>query len=145
MGRKTHIQKIKELEKELANLKKAILKPKKYKPVVCNGLMWSKIAPKEMNWNEAMDYAKDLREGGYKDWRLPTVRELQDVFDYEKGEPKINFEVASVFWSSTEVSHNPAYAWYVRLDYGYTYNKTKFTDTPYVRCVRRTNFSRANL
>jgi len=105
-------------------------------PVTCNNLMWSEVAPQQMGWKEAMKYAEDLEEGGYSDWRLPTVSELQQVFDYEKGETKIEFDPANYFWSSTEYYNDQSYAWSVYLHYGYTYYTTKVTAF-YVRCVRR--------
>ena len=126
--------KINKLEKELTELKKQVQK-KDYEPVICNGLMWSEITDDEMDWEEAMEYAKNLREGGYKDWRLPTVSELQNIFDYEKGKPKIDFGDTSYFWSSTEYSFSVTRAWYVLLGHGYTSYCLK-TGSGVVRCVR---------
>ena len=128
------ITKINKLEKELTELKKQVQK-KDYEPVVCNGLMWSEITDDEMDWEEAMEYAMDLREGGYKDWRLPTISELQNVFDYKKGKPKIDFMDISYFWSSIEYSVDATYAWYVNLYHGHTYHYLK-TNSYAVRCVR---------
>lgn len=133
---KNYAEKIKKLERELAKLKKAIAKSEEYRPVIANGLIWSKIAEKEMNWSDAMEYAKRLKEGGCNDWRLPTISELQNVFDYEKGEPKIKCEGMSYFWSSTEYYNNSDYAWLVLLNYGTTLFSTKVTGHA-VRCVRR--------
>ena len=101
-----------------------------------NGLMWSDTQT-EGNWHEAMKFANDCIDGGHSDWRLPTVSELHNVFDYETGEPKIGGFSDEFYWSSTEFSDNPTYAWIVRLGYGSTYYYTKVTDTNYVRCVRR--------
>jgi hypothetical protein len=39
-------------------------------------LEWSNNAP-NMEWKAAVKYCKNLREGGYKDWRLPTISELR--------------------------------------------------------------------
>lgn len=44
------------------------------------GLVWSK-AINNWNWNYAVDYGENLVEGGHGDWRLPTVEELQTVYD----------------------------------------------------------------
>ena len=110
---------------------------KKYKPVIENGLMWSEIADKLMDWDEAMEYARKLREGDYKDWRLPTVSELQNIYDYEKGKTRIGFDNVGSFWSSSEYSDYPAYAWRVYLVYGSSSYSTKVTGTLFVRCVRR--------
>ncbi len=42
-------------------------------------LMWEKETQEEMTWFEAMEYAKNLRLGGYDDWRLPSSEELLEV------------------------------------------------------------------
>jgi len=42
-------------------------------------IMWARngnIAGKEMNWNDAMSWVKNIDYGGYRDWRLPTLAEL---------------------------------------------------------------------
>lgn len=44
------------------------------------GLMWARngnVAGKDMNWIDAMSWAKNLNYGGYSDWRLPTKEELE--------------------------------------------------------------------
>lgn len=43
------------------------------------GLMWvtnGNIAGKKKTWEGAMNWVKDLKYGGYSDWRLPTIDEL---------------------------------------------------------------------
>jgi len=48
--------------------------------MMINGLMWQKeTVEEEMNWDDAMEYAKNLRLGGYDDWRLPTIEELMEI------------------------------------------------------------------
>ena len=48
--------------------------------ILINGLMWQKNEfEKQMNWYDSMDYAENLRLGGYDDWRLPTIKELEDI------------------------------------------------------------------
>ena len=126
---------IKELRDKLDSLENS-LKNEKFDE--CNGLMWSNSIGEGLTWNKAHEFAKECRDGGFSDWRLPTISELQNVFDYEKGEPKIKgWGDASPFWSSTEVSNNPANAWNENLYYGNANTNTKVTATHYVRCVRR--------
>ena len=48
--------------------------------VILNGLMYQnhKIT-KICNWNDAQEYARALRLGGFEDWRLPTRNELNQI------------------------------------------------------------------
>jgi len=59
-----------------------------------DGKMWSLVAEKVMTWSEALEYAKNLREGGYDDWRLPTIEELGELMA-QRGKN-------SPFWISTD-------------------------------------------
>ena len=46
------------------------------------GLIWvGKDNGKDINWHNAMKYCRDLRLGGYSDWRLPTLAELKGIYD----------------------------------------------------------------
>ncbi len=45
-------------------------------------LMWAgKDNGKDVNWGKAKKYCRNLRLGGYSDWRLATIEELQGIFD----------------------------------------------------------------
>ena len=68
-------------------------------------------------------------------WRLPTVSELQNAFDYEKGRPKINGFTLNYYWSSTVRAYSTGNAWFVRFHDGYTNYYSK-SYTSYVRCVK---------
>jgi hypothetical protein len=49
-------------------------------------LMWTiQDNGKNINWHEANEYAKQLRLGGYSDWRLPTIEELEKLYDPKRG------------------------------------------------------------
>lgn len=48
-----------------------------------SGLMWSQADSGEaINWEAALSYAEGADLGGYTDWRLPNVKELQAIIDY---------------------------------------------------------------
>ena len=50
------------------------------------GLMWTRRDNGEdVNWHEANEYARHLRLGGYSDWRLPTIEELEKLYDPKEG------------------------------------------------------------
>ncbi len=47
------------------------------------GLMWEKgDSGPYVYWDRADAYARELRTGGYDDWRLPTISELEKIIDY---------------------------------------------------------------
>lgn len=71
------------------------------------------------------------------DWYLPSQKELQQAYIDGIYNANASWATTSYFWSSTERSNSPAYAWLVYLNYGYANADTKVTATYYVRCVRR--------
>ena len=49
------------------------------------GLLWAaKDDGKGMNEQDAKVYFKNYRAGGYADWRMPTVDELEAIYDQRK-------------------------------------------------------------
>ncbi len=60
--------------------------------ITIDGLMYQNTPPektfwskedKEYTWHEAEKYAKNLRLGGYSDWRLPTTEEIYKIANIE--------------------------------------------------------------
>jgi TonB family protein len=46
------------------------------------GLMWTKQDNgKDVIWQHAMDYCRNLQLAGHSDWRLPSIDELQGIYD----------------------------------------------------------------
>jgi hypothetical protein len=46
------------------------------------GLMWAaRDNGKDVTWKQAMKYCRELRLAGYSDWRLPSVDELEGIYD----------------------------------------------------------------
>jgi len=46
------------------------------------GLMWAaKDNGKNVAWGKAMKYCRNLSLAGYSDWRLPSIDELQRIYD----------------------------------------------------------------
>jgi len=122
-------------------------------------LMWEKET-REMSWYEAMEYAENLRLGGYDDWRLPTPEELGEVVELCGGTLitygdddwdsitdenrynetyRANYEArgfaSNYYWSSTTNAGNSSYAWGVYFLNGGQGYRNKGNNL-YVRCVR---------
>ena len=46
------------------------------------GLMWAaKDNGRGINWHDAKRYCENYRGGGYTDWRMPALDELEDLYD----------------------------------------------------------------
>ncbi len=141
------------LEKELLEIKKLdtiylykesiekerVQKKKIYK--VDKIIFWDKImyqrfpSNKLFSWEEAMVFAKSLNISNYKNWRLPTIDELEKLFTKQSNQNskgnshyiiKDFLEVMpkdSSFWSSSE--ENEPYAWVADFSKGYSYWRKK--------------------
>ena len=99
-------------------------------------LMWARNANLpggQTTWSTAIDYCNNLTYGGYSDWRLPNVRELQSLIDFSQNTPVLPSghpftDVQSdYYWSSTTISSGSDYAWFIYLADGYTYYGAKAT------------------
>lgn len=42
-------------------------------------LQWAKYPVFMATWEKAYEYCENLEEGGFKDWRLPTIDELRSI------------------------------------------------------------------
>ena len=61
------------------------------------GLMWTvRDNGSDVDWREAKAYCEACRLGGYTDWRLPTIEELQGLYDG-------NRSTRATQWHSQEV------------------------------------------
>ncbi len=91
------------------------------------GLMWQQVPSAATNWSAALTNAENLSLGGYTDWRLPNIKELQTLTDYTLASATTtasakacvnrvlfptNTTPATAYWSSTPlrpVSGNQAW------------------------------------
>ena len=92
-------------------------------------------------WEDALDYCENLSLGGHSDWRLPNVRELESIVDWDRYNPAINITYfpgcrSSYYWSGSIDAVNSGLAWHVDFYNGavtgYNYEVYDY----YVRCVR---------
>lgn len=106
------------------------------------GLIWQQSAGPALNWNAAETHCGDFSLGGYPDWRLPILTELQALID-DTYDPEINplFQIERggfTYWSSDDFTSSSdrlsdrAYA--VSFVDGYTLDSPKGTSHR-VRCV----------
>ncbi|CAE6935452.1 Protein of unknown function (DUF1566) [Vibrio sp. B1REV9] len=70
--------------------------------------MWQqKIDYKRRNWLDSIEYCENLDYAGYNDWRLPNIKELVSIVNYNKTSPAIDEEffpntpIKYFFWSSS--------------------------------------------
>jgi hypothetical protein len=111
--------------------------------------MWTgRDTGKDVSWGKAMKYCRDLRLGGYSDWRLATLAELGMIYDRNANAPglagpgkgrsftwhvKGNLFLTGDQWSSgqrvDDRGHASGYAWYFDFNDGRANNQP--TGFPY--------------
>jgi hypothetical protein len=95
------------------------------------GLIWLKNANcwGALTWSQALTYAHGLVNGQCSltdgsvagDWRLPNVKEMASLIDYDYYRPAMhqwqsfNNVQSSYYWSSTTYDYDPDFAWYVGM------------------------------
>ncbi len=110
------------------------------------GLMWARNANMfgAVTWGAALNNCASLNSGGYSDWRLPNVKELQSLMDFGLSFPSLcntsgtgqwtandpfTGVLSEYYWSSTTYVFMTDIAWCVYLGNGYMGGATK--TTPY--------------
>ena len=106
------------------------------------GLMWQDnrfVESEKITYNQAETFCRELRLGGYSDWRVPKIRELLSIVDYKKYDPAIldGFSIveSNYYWSSTQYMGDPDKVWGIDFKDGATDGNGKEYDRR-VRCVR---------
>jgi hypothetical protein len=106
-------------------------------------LMWvGKDNGKDVSWNKAMKYCRDLRLAGYSDWRLASMAELQGIYDRTANAPglagpgngrsvtwhvKGNLFLTGGQWANNQRNdgrgHLQSYEWYFDFNEGRSNNQ----------------------
>jgi hypothetical protein len=90
------------------------------------GLTWSRSTYIDsITWEDALLYADSSKLGGFTDWRLPNIKEIQSLVDVGRINPALNTNFfnstpAVKLWSSTTLFNKMASAWYMDTRYGIT-------------------------
>ena len=92
----------------------------------------------EKTWQGAIEHCEALDLGGYDDWRLPNVNELESLIDYGRYDPAMdpifkNVNSPDYSWSSTTAGYN---AWIVNFYIGTSSHSYRKSSSYRVRCVR---------
>ncbi|WP_457748153.1 Lcl C-terminal domain-containing protein [Sulfurimonas sp.] len=104
-------------------------------------LLWqdapiNKDAP--VTYKEAQSYCKYLKIGKYKDFRLPSLYELQSIVDYKNYDPAIlggfKYVESTSYWTSTPFADDASEVWTINFEKGTTSTKAKYYDRHF-RCV----------
>lgn len=98
------------------------------------GLEWELIQSEEkLNYEDGIRYCESLGS----EWRLPTIKELFPLMEFEKQSPATDLPdtKSSYYWSSTTGAGNTGSAWLVNFSYGNVGNGNK-SSSYYVRAVR---------
>ncbi len=117
------------------------------------GLTWQQGETESMKWGAALGYCEGLSLGGYSDWRLPDVRELESLIDNTRVYPSINTTFfpnvysdnycsdyqSFFYWTSTSSPSDTDNKLTVSFERGFTTSHNKRDRDNFVRCVQGGN------
>ena len=82
-------------------------------------------------WSDAMHHCKELRLGGFEDWRLPSLEDFQSVVNL-----KFKNIGSDIYWTSTVLDENKSEAWTSETARSKQYTSRPKKKTFFVTCVR---------
>lgn len=97
----------------------------------------------DLDQTRASEYCGNINLTGFKDWRLPTMRELASLVDYSVARPNPTIDPifitttrkGGMYWTDTTYAPNTTKAWFVRFGANGVNRRPK-SNTYSVRCVR---------
>ncbi|MCB4742772.1 MAG: DUF1566 domain-containing protein [Sulfurovum sp.] len=107
------------------------------------GLMWedtSHTKETKITHPRAKAYCHQLKLGNFSNWRLPTIKELLSIVDYNRIEPATlkvfdYIKEDSFYWTSTPVAKEDDEFWGINFKHGESSRASEYYDR-YVRCTR---------
>jgi len=91
-----------------------------------SGFVWqSQFTMDSLTWENALIHADTCTLGGFSDWRLPNIKELQSIVDVSRSNPALPVAVftnqgAQKYWASTSLPNAPLKAWIFDSQWGIT-------------------------
>ena len=82
-------------------------------------LMWAKDDAQSSDFENAISICESSTTAGYRDWRLPNVKELQSIVDYTKSPETTNSPAIDSIFNSTSLTNEEGV-----LDWGYYWSNT---------------------
>ncbi|CAA6801465.1 MAG: MORN repeat protein [uncultured Sulfurovum sp.] len=101
---------------------------------IIGGKVWQdEKTIKRFNWEEAIKYCNNLTLHDDSNWRLPTPKELKELYENKE---KLKFFDDYFYWTSTSSNKKSNSAWVVAFDAGFsgTHRKNYKLNT---RCIKK--------
>lgn len=105
------------------------------------GLMWTRRDNgANVDWNQASLYCSRSRLGGFSDWKVPSIDELEAIYDPSQSvnnwHIKGNIKLSGCCVWSNNTGNGPNKAWYFGYYVGERQSELLFSKVPRVLCVR---------
>jgi len=93
-----------------------------------------------VTYKEAANYCKYLELGKFKNFRLPTLDELQTIVDYKNYKPAVlkgfHYVENTTYWTSTPFANADDEVWTINFEKGSRATKAIYYDRHF-RCVQQ--------